>query len=138
MTKTLANLALIAAAVVAFAASNSVAQAGHPRSNVIVVHSQHNFRPQLGIVGQPVLGKGVVVQGVLNGSIAHHAGIKRGDAIVGVNNRRIRSEFDVISALGNSGGVVDLLVLDGRSHRLVPVRVLLSRTGQVVQVIHGR
>ena len=60
-------------------------------------------------------GEAVLVEQVADGSPAQRAGLRRGDGIVAVNDRSVRSTFDVVAYLeqAKQGDVLKLTVIRG-------------------------
>ncbi len=79
-------------------------------------HHHHYVRPPvlLGFSGQGV-GYGVEVMRVNYGSAADRLGLERGDVVVGVNGRPVRSMSEYKRSLARAGSVVWLDVVDVRT-----------------------
>jgi serine protease Do len=65
--------------------------------------------------------KGVVVTNVDEGSPANEAGIRRGDVILEVNQRKIETLKDYRGAIGRVGGADSLLLLIRRGNNVLYV-----------------
>ena len=75
--------------------------------------------PRLGFWGHMHYGHGMVVDHVTPGSVAEELGLERGDTIVRINNRSIRTDQDYNQALRYSGGRVRLLVDDVNGNGMI-------------------
>jgi S1-C subfamily serine protease len=64
----------------------------------------------------------VVVAEVERGSAAWNHGLRPGDAIVGVNGRRVREVSELVAALRNTGGTLALGVVRGDSTLSLVIR----------------
>jgi S1-C subfamily serine protease len=58
---------------------------------------------------------------------AGQAGLERGDVILKVDDRRVRSRADLAAALRNSGGFVTLTVRKGQTGQVVKLDTDLAR-----------
>ena len=88
-----------------------------------VIESRDDLLNELGFVLEEVEG-GVVVTGVVGGSQASLAGIRRDDLILEVNRSKAKSVRDVIAALGaTEGDTAVLYIKRGNSMRFVPLQV---------------
>lgn len=76
--------------------------------------------PVLGIYGHATR-DGMVVTDVVRGSEAWNLGLERGDVIVEIDRRHIRSQRDYDIAMRRTGDHTILRVLDARSHRVVTI-----------------
>jgi S1-C subfamily serine protease len=81
---------------------------------------------QLGAWCEPAT-EGMRLTAVVPGSPADIIGLERGDVIVKIDDQRMRSNADLISALRNARGLVTLVVRKGRTDRLVRLDVDLAR-----------
>jgi membrane-associated protease RseP (regulator of RpoE activity) len=67
--------------------------------------------------------QGVMITSVMPGSSAAHQGLERGDVIVSVNGRPVRSPMDLERLISLSGRVADLDVIDCNTGRVNQVAV---------------
>jgi S1-C subfamily serine protease len=71
--------------------------------------------------------EGMRVTSVAPGSTADLIGLQRGDIIIKVDDQRVRSQAELLRALGDSGGLVTLTVRKGDTGRAVRIDADLSR-----------
>ena len=109
------GIVLMSSVVVAGLASSAWS-----RDLVVRYYQPPTGRVLLGFEGH-TNGDGIRVDSVWYGGAAARAGIERGDVIVRVNGERIYSWSDYRGAV--HGGTNYLRLIDGRSGRLVNVRV---------------
>ncbi len=76
--------------------------------------------PVLGIYGHATR-DGMIVTDVVRGSEAWNIGLERGDVIVEIDRRHIRSQRDYDIAMRRTGNHTILRVLDARSHRVITI-----------------
>ncbi len=77
------------------------------------IHSQDDLLNKLGLALQAG-DRGVVVTGVVQGSPADFAQIQRGDLILQVNRRRVKTVDDVLAALGKSHNGMAVFYIERR------------------------
>lgn len=82
--------------------------------------------PTLGFFGHVDPNWGMVVDSVVQGSIAQQLGLETNDAIVEINGQPIRSQGDYFAAMQACGGRGSLLVFDWRTRRHVLVSTTLA------------
>jgi len=88
-----------------------------------VIESRDDLLNELGLALEE-LPEGVVVSGVVTGSQAGLAGLRREDLILEVNRAKVKSVRDIIRALGaTEGDTAVLYIRRGNTRRFVPIRV---------------
>jgi S1-C subfamily serine protease len=71
--------------------------------------------------------EGMRLVAVVPGSPAEAIGLERGDILVKIDDQRVRSNADLLSALRSARGLVTLVVRKGQTNRLVKLDVDLAR-----------
>lgn len=84
-----------------------------------------SFDKELGKIFDFVIDKGVYVYGCKDGSCAHKAGIKKGDAILSVDGKAINTPLELKEALNAAGGgaTVKLRVKNGDGEKDVYIKL---------------
>ena len=71
--------------------------------------------------------KGVVVTNVEEGSVADEAGVRRGDILLEVNQKKIQSVQDYRAAIGRVGGAESLLLLVRRGNNVLYMALKMGK-----------
>jgi hypothetical protein len=81
----------------------------------------------LGVTGMLLPGKGLGIDSVATGSPAASAGLKPGMVISSINGIDLLSQNDMTQAMANSGGVLNMIVVDGEGQapQAVTVQMVL-------------
>ena len=122
--------ALVAAVVIACVGTAWSEEAPEGEASQVLVRPFPRIvphQPRLGFYGHLEPGRGMVVDYVPWGTPAFRVGLERGDVIVQINHRRIRSYRDYFGALRTSGPICRLLVEDVRGRGRIWVFCHLRR-----------
>lgn len=72
------------------------------------------------------LNKGAVVLGLLPGSIAEQAGIKKGDCIVAVDNQAVQTLADFVEIIGHRSDDVSIDLIRGNEFKTIVLNYKLD------------
>lgn len=86
-----------------------------------------NYKWYLGLTGMPLPGSGFGVEEVKAGSPAEAIGLTSGMVITKCNGVLIDSEGDMAAAIANSGGLLEIEVMDAADGEVMSATIELER-----------